>query len=177
MPLIYVRTCVICLATSTEQPDVDSVWWEFSARFCIDCQSSQVLKSIPVQLRRSEPLIKWDYVFPRSPARCSCIAVTALTVANPFLPSQDNGYFYPIVEIQKFMDVYLATESPQERETAVEARRAQTLAITKKIQQHKIKWLSNSSLERRRRERLEPLDCKHAFCTPCEVVDLNASIY
>ncbi|KAJ6596732.1 hypothetical protein B0H10DRAFT_1959947 [Mycena sp. CBHHK59/15] len=74
---------------------------------------------------------------PANPARCSCIAVTALTVANPFLPSQDNGYFYPIVEIRKFMDVYLATESPQERETAVEARRAQTLAITKKIQQHK----------------------------------------
>ncbi|KAJ6596731.1 hypothetical protein B0H10DRAFT_2088024 [Mycena sp. CBHHK59/15] len=110
--LLYDRLCKVCLATLTERPDVDSVWWEFSARYCVDCPSSQVSKSIPIKLKRSMPnsYIEWERVFPRT-------------------PSQGNGFCYPIVEIRKFIDVFLATESLEERKVLLRTQQDQTFAI------------------------------------------------
>ncbi|KAJ6616036.1 hypothetical protein B0H10DRAFT_2435130 [Mycena sp. CBHHK59/15] len=76
----------VCLATLTEHPDVDSVWWEFSACYCVDCTSSQVSKSIPTKLEQSLHM-QWEHVFLSTPSQ----------------------------QIRKFMDVFLATESLEER--------------------------------------------------------------
>ncbi|KAJ7087793.1 hypothetical protein C8R44DRAFT_893043 [Mycena epipterygia] len=109
----FEKTCHICLASLRDDPNVDSVWWEFAARYCGDCMGSLVSKSISVKVKRLDPKRKWEVVFPRVPR----------------YPGTSTWYYYLIAHQRELIDAYVETESPELRAAIIQKRTEQTHLI------------------------------------------------
>ncbi|KAK7037941.1 hypothetical protein R3P38DRAFT_3182048 [Favolaschia claudopus] len=57
--VVFEKICHVCNTNLRDDPEVDPVWWEFSARYCPGCVQSHVTKSISVKLKRLDPDYDW----------------------------------------------------------------------------------------------------------------------
>ncbi|KAJ7709641.1 hypothetical protein B0H17DRAFT_231775 [Mycena rosella] len=109
----FEKTCHVCLAALRESPDIDSVWWEFGARYCGDCMGSQVSSTVSVKLKRLDPKrSNWESLLPRVPR-------------GQFL----QRYYYLVAHQREMIDAFTATEDTELRQAIVSKRAEQTRLV------------------------------------------------
>ncbi|KAJ6597153.1 hypothetical protein DFH09DRAFT_1133806 [Mycena vulgaris] len=104
----FEKTCHVCSAALRDNREVDSVWWEFGARYCGDCLRSQICNTISPKLKRldpNRPKFEWDSLFPR--------------VLR----------YYLVAHQREMMDAFIETEDPELRAAFVERRVEQTRLV------------------------------------------------
>ncbi|KAJ7510114.1 hypothetical protein B0H11DRAFT_1957751 [Mycena galericulata] len=105
----FEKTCHICFAKLRENPVVDSVWWEFGARYCGDCLSSQVSRTVSAKFKRLDPSINWPELFPR--------------VARGMY---QKGWYYLVADQHELLDAYTKAESDAVRDVLIHERQERT---------------------------------------------------
>ncbi|KAJ7172224.1 hypothetical protein C8R46DRAFT_141408 [Mycena filopes] len=113
--LIFEKTCHICSTALRVDPDMDVVWWEFSARYCKDCMDSETTKSIAPKLKRLDPKRNWKTIMPSVPR-------------NRY--PGDPSCFYLKAHQNELIDAYNNTESPEARAAIIQKRAEDTRLIT-----------------------------------------------
>ncbi|KAJ7680596.1 hypothetical protein DFH06DRAFT_1163628 [Mycena polygramma] len=103
--LLFEEACHVCCSPLEHDFSFDPIWWEFSARYCSECSSTQVTKKIPKEL-------SW-----RSTG-------TNLAGAFPCI----YGY-YLVQDLNDFKTKY-SSATEEGRRTLTEERRIQTKALT-----------------------------------------------
>ncbi|KAJ6500162.1 hypothetical protein C8R47DRAFT_1110711 [Mycena vitilis] len=102
--LLFEEACHVCCSPLEHDFSFDPIWWEFSARYCSECSSTQVTKKFPKELSWRSTRTNLPGVFP-------CI----------------SGY-YLVRDLNDFKTKYLsATE--EGRKTLTEERRDQTKTL------------------------------------------------
>ncbi|KAJ7905780.1 hypothetical protein B0H14DRAFT_2661600 [Mycena olivaceomarginata] len=121
--LVFEKVCNICCTTLRDNPHLDPVWWEFSARYCGGCMASQVGKTTSQKLKRIDPKRSWKAVFPSVPRNRD---------------SRDHCRYYLVAHQTQLIDACNKTEDPAARAAIIQARIQETLLIT----QHSDLWRS-----------------------------------
>ncbi|KAJ7495889.1 hypothetical protein B0H11DRAFT_2001060 [Mycena galericulata] len=108
--LLFEEICHVCLSPLEHDYRFDPIWWEFSARYCDECSTDQVLSRLPNKLEGRHKLERhnspWNSVFPRVQG------------------------FYLAKDVNEFMATYLALNNEDEKAKLAQERRDLTKAIS-----------------------------------------------
>ncbi|KAJ6521896.1 hypothetical protein DFH09DRAFT_1191985 [Mycena vulgaris] len=110
--LLFEPVCHVCLSALEHDFLSDPIWWEFSARYCSECCSDQILERLPKKLTNTSGTRYhnyrpgWAAVFP-------CI----------------QGY-YLAKDVDEFMAKYAVLTTENEKAALIQERREQTKIIS-----------------------------------------------
>ncbi|KAJ6525688.1 hypothetical protein B0H19DRAFT_1198433 [Mycena capillaripes] len=133
--LLFEKACHICSTTLRDDPNLDPVWWEFSARYCASCVSNQVSKTVSKKLKRLDPKRDWNSILPSVPR-------------NRY--PGDSSCYYLVSHQTQLIDELMKTENTQARAAVVQKRLEETLLIN----EHSKSWRNwgRKQIENRRNE-------------------------
>ncbi|KAJ7141455.1 hypothetical protein C8R44DRAFT_763543 [Mycena epipterygia] len=106
--LLYEQVCHVCLSTLEHDFLSDPIWWEFSARYCDECCSDQLVQKLPKKLTNGDrDGFHWTAVFPY-------IA----------------GSGYLAKDVNDFMVKFSALQTDADKKALIQERRDQTKIVT-----------------------------------------------
>ncbi|KAJ7745010.1 hypothetical protein DFH07DRAFT_834194 [Mycena maculata] len=158
----FEKACHVCFVNLRDDPNLDSVWWEFGTRYCGDCMRSQVSQRISVKVKRLDPRRNWEAVFPRVP-RSTYV----------------KSYYYLLADQHKVLDAYTKTENDEERAALFQTCRERTNLImehSKLCREWAAKQIENrrKEAENRREEKEEKQEAKQRSRLQAIVAKLTA---
>ncbi|KAJ7680595.1 hypothetical protein DFH06DRAFT_1163623 [Mycena polygramma] len=116
--LLFEEVCHVCHLPLEHDYSFDPIWWEFGARYCSECSSTQVTKNLPREFT-------WSYY----PYYSNSLGNHGIDLRGSGVLPCISGY-YLVKDLDDFKAKYNENATQQGRRTLVEQRRIQTKAST-----------------------------------------------